>query len=416
MPILLLGALCILAFISPAWAVEPGQSVIEQRVINLPTGADANLDSLSATLTQGLDSDSAKAWAIYRWLTENIRYDMEGLKSGDYGDLSPEGVLRSRKAVCSGYSGLFKALGERAGLEVMVIKGYSRGGSYRAGEWSAQTDHAWNAVKVDGEWRLIDTTWGAGSVINGQWRKQFSDFYFLTAPDKFVLTHLPSQTRWQLMESAIGKAQFVDFPYIKSPFFHYGLRLDSNHHLVIPSQGETRVTLKGPAETKLIAKLMEDGRSLAQDLVLVQRSGDGFQIDSQLPRAGDYTLRIYARNDRDTPVDRYTWVLDYLIHAEQGLGEASGFPVTYNAFTQRGVYLTEPVNGQLQGGRNYKFGLKVPGAVKVAVLNNSQWHQLEAGPDGLFQGQVQVTPGKLSIMANDDGGNSYEKLIAYQVR
>ena len=29
------------------------------------------------------------------------------------------------------------------------------------------TDHEWNAVKINNKWCLIDSTWGAGSIIGG---------------------------------------------------------------------------------------------------------------------------------------------------------------------------------------------------------------------------------------------------------
>jgi uncharacterized protein (TIGR03000 family) len=41
------------------------------------------------------------------------------------------------------------------------------------------TAHAWNAVKLDGEWHLVDATWGAGGIKDKQFVKKFKDYYFL---------------------------------------------------------------------------------------------------------------------------------------------------------------------------------------------------------------------------------------------
>jgi hypothetical protein len=42
-----------------------------------------------------------------RWVTRHIDYDVSGFLSGNYGDFTPEGVLRRRVSVC----GLLKYIG-----------------------------------------------------------------------------------------------------------------------------------------------------------------------------------------------------------------------------------------------------------------------------------------------------------------
>ncbi|MBN1323301.1 MAG: hypothetical protein JW986_04780, partial [Methanotrichaceae archaeon] len=109
-------------------------------------------------------TDRERAYAIYRWIAANIEYDTEGLISGSYSDLSAEGLLRSRRSVCSGYTNLFEALANVSGLEARTIDGYSKGWGYEVGEPVGDANHAWNAVRINGDWQLIDSTWGAGYV------------------------------------------------------------------------------------------------------------------------------------------------------------------------------------------------------------------------------------------------------------
>jgi transglutaminase-like putative cysteine protease len=83
---------------------------IDMHALNTPEDKKKSIESLASYLTEPARNDREKARAIYRWVAENIDYDVQGLLHGSYGDTSPGGVLRSGKSVCSGYSGLFESL------------------------------------------------------------------------------------------------------------------------------------------------------------------------------------------------------------------------------------------------------------------------------------------------------------------
>jgi len=164
------------------------------------------VQTLAAYLVKPARNEHEKVRAIFRWVTENIAYDTDGYFSGQYGDLSPDGVLKSRRAVCDGYAGLFNMLGEAAGLEVVKVTGYSKGYSYAVGDtYDGTTNHTWNAVMIDNQWHLLDTTWGAGYLgENKKFVREFQEYYFLTPPEVFIYDHLPSDTRWQLLEQPVS--------------------------------------------------------------------------------------------------------------------------------------------------------------------------------------------------------------------
>lgn len=58
------------------------------------------------------------------------------------------GALVSHKAVCNGYSFAMKLLCNLAGLDCRIITGQGN-----------EENHAWNLVKLDGEWYHVDVTW-----------------------------------------------------------------------------------------------------------------------------------------------------------------------------------------------------------------------------------------------------------------
>lgn len=88
---------------------------------------------LASLLSPYAKTEAEKARIIYSWIAHNISYDVPALLSGNYRDLSPEGVLKTRKGVCSGYADLYKSLARAMGLDVTVIEGFSKGYSYVVG-------------------------------------------------------------------------------------------------------------------------------------------------------------------------------------------------------------------------------------------------------------------------------------------
>ena len=104
-------------------------------------------------------SELEKEMAINQYLCDTAEYDTAALENAgenDFEDVdeefndsfTPYGVLLNKTGVCSSYAGAFKLLAEEAGLECIVVTGYLDG----------ELPHAWNKVKIDGEWQIVDST------------------------------------------------------------------------------------------------------------------------------------------------------------------------------------------------------------------------------------------------------------------
>ena len=252
-----------------------------------------SIKELARILSSNAKTDLAKARMIYAWIAHHIAYDVSGYLSGNYGDVSPEGVLRSRKAVCSGYANLYKALAQKMGLESFVIEGYAKGAGYALGD-ETQINHAWNAVKIDGAWYLLDSTWGAGHLDNKQFVWDFNPFYFASSPSQFVYNHLPTDDSWQLLSQPYSKQQFDQLPEISPAFFEYGLSLASHQSHTIRAEKETEILLNVPENVTLISELSSQNSPLGDDYTLIQKRNNQTGIYVTLPSAGTYQLNIYA--------------------------------------------------------------------------------------------------------------------------
>jgi hypothetical protein len=187
--------------------------------------------ALAKYLEKPAKNELEKARLIYSWIATHIRYDDEAFNSGKYEDESADSVLVSRTAVCEGYSSLFQELGSLMGLEIEKISGYAKGYGYQPGDKFQDIDHAWNAVKIDGTWQLIDVTWGSSdSETTDKGLKstmRFDPYWFCVQPEAFIFSHFPESKEWQLTNQTITLGQYEILPFLHDNFFKLGFNSDN---------------------------------------------------------------------------------------------------------------------------------------------------------------------------------------------
>lgn len=285
---------------------------IDQYALGTPESAAKSIDSLAAYLVQPAKNDFEKTRAIYRWITQNVAYDFSAYLTGNYGSTRATDVLVSRSSICQGYSALFEALARSAGLQVVTISGWAKGYSYTAGDQIVgATNHAWNAVKINGEWYLIDSTWGAGSIIQQRFVREFDESYFFTPPEQFIYNHLPEDSKWQLLSTPFSKSDYSALPYIHSDFFKYGLKLGSNTRSIVSAKGSLSMTFPVPIDTYLMARISQGNVELSESFTSARKSGTSYLINATFPNPGTYILSIYARKGGEFGM--YDGVLEYKV-------------------------------------------------------------------------------------------------------
>lgn len=198
------------------------------------------MTGLTRELTDPYSEQLHKARAIFKWITENIRYDYKYYNRYYYKGKEPktykckddidceakkivwatkyvDKILRKKKAVCQGYSMLFKKMCDIAGLTSEIIPGYIRTEYYQVGT-TGKLDHAWNAVWIDSTYYLLDATWAAGGCGKNDdgkllyFQKNFDNYYWLTLANDFARNHYPKDNKWTLL-SNYTKDSFAANPY-----------------------------------------------------------------------------------------------------------------------------------------------------------------------------------------------------------
>jgi hypothetical protein len=184
---------------SAVWAKGP------EAALEVPLQYQEDPNKLADYLTGTANTPQLKAERIYKWITANINYDVFMLRAPKSAgrDCSPATVLQRRQSVCQGYATLFDAMAKRAGLQSEVVVGLAR-----SQDGGKSESHAWNAVMLDGEWKLIDPTWGAGYVNGEDFYRSPTEYYFCADPKEFLTSHFPDDSKWQMVEKPIARRDF----------------------------------------------------------------------------------------------------------------------------------------------------------------------------------------------------------------
>lgn len=195
------------------------------------------------------------ARAVHDYVADRIAYDVASYRAHRYPPQDAETTFRTRLSVCAGYAALFRAVGRAAGLTVEVVRGRAR---------HAVTDgmgegHAWNAVKLDDRWYLVDTTWDAGGVDDEGFHKHYGTSYFLTPPEVFLSKHYPDEDRWQLLPVARTPGEFLRMPPLRPQFFGYGLRLVSPDRAESDARAFVNVVIDNPRRVWMMVSVRTDG-------------------------------------------------------------------------------------------------------------------------------------------------------------
>ena len=104
-------------------------------------------------ITDGM-TDFEKELALHDALLRGVRYDEavydRDTPQGLPDNTNPYGALVEGYAICLGYAASFQLLMDLAGVECVTVVGASS---------RSTSDHAWNLVRLEGEWYGVDPTW-----------------------------------------------------------------------------------------------------------------------------------------------------------------------------------------------------------------------------------------------------------------
>lgn len=122
----------------------PGYIYTESEISEIQNAMEAGFQEVSSLIPADA-SDYEKVRIVYTYVIDNTQYQA----SDD--DQSIAGVFWKKEAVCAGYAGAVQYLLEKIGVPCIYVDGSTQGST---------EGHAWNIVKLDGEYYYVDATNG----------------------------------------------------------------------------------------------------------------------------------------------------------------------------------------------------------------------------------------------------------------
>lgn len=209
---------------------------LHPRVVSLPREQETDLVTVAKYLVRDERDPFQRIKALHDYVADRVAYDVPAYRSRSFPPQTPEAVFQNRKAVCAGYANLFAAMGQAAGEEIVTLTGDV---PTPTEDWEFES-HAWNAVRIEGEWYLVDVTWNAGHVSGDVFTREYKTEYLFMPPREFLQRHLPEEPTWQLLEKPLdrGEAMRQSRAYIQE---HHAHLLDPQKPRTERPAGEKRV-------------------------------------------------------------------------------------------------------------------------------------------------------------------------------
>lgn len=224
----------------------------------------SKVEKLATKIKKDFSLDKDKVRAAFFWLANNIRYNLEEYynptqrsyhfrystevekqqKLQAVKDKIVADVFNTKFGVCEDYAQSFKKICDLLNIEAAVIKGNVRNTPQEIGKPEQNTNHAWNGVKINGKWLILDATWAAGFAQNGRWVKQFDNYFYDIPTDKILKTHYPEDSLWMLRFGRMSIEDFYNQPIYGKAFLNSKTELISPKTGIINLKSSENITLK----------------------------------------------------------------------------------------------------------------------------------------------------------------------------
>lgn len=392
---------------------------IEKIIQTIPDRKKLTVSTLQQYLKSFADqtqlSEIEKAYLVYYWVSHNIDYDLKAFSKNKKSDSNPDSVLKSGISVCAGYSTLFHDLVTYLGIECVNIDCFAKGFGFQIGEAIPnKTNHQHNAIKLNGAWYLIDSTWGAGSVLNNKYNKDFNNFYFCTDPKEFVLTHYPTDPQWQLLQEPISKEAFSIFPFIDKRFFQFGFKSMNPFACQVTTEQLIDVIFYYDPDhdnnLKMNANLFLDKKQQTNS-ILIQKYSDYFQLRIILNKKGTYTAHFFAINGDDKD-SNFIQITELKINCPKKQDKPLALPKTSQNYGN--LVLEAPFCDRLPKNTNVNFRLFSLTVEVITIVINDEWIDVNRESDGYFNKSL-VVKGKEVKICEKTGGKYFPRYI-YDVK
>lgn len=171
-------------------------------------------------------SDVQRLRAIFTWVSERICWEE------DFdGQVDTRRVVQSRRGCAEEYAVLTCEMCMAVGIKCEVIRGYLKTpGEIPETGIMPRSNHWWNAVLIENEWRMMDCCLASPSNPR---RSSYSSagssvadfFWFLTRPTELCWTHIPEHHSQQHICPPVAHEILLNLPCVCPPYFRNNMEM-----------------------------------------------------------------------------------------------------------------------------------------------------------------------------------------------
>ena len=171
-------------------------------------------------------NDVQRFRAIFTWVSEKVAWeeDFEG-------EVDSRRVIQMRRGCAEEVAVLAMEMCLAMGLHAEVVRGYLKPpGATPEIDALPRPNHWWNAVLVDGEWRIMDCSLASPtnpkrSLYSSAASQAAESWWFLARPMEICYTHIPEHPEQQHICPPISPEILLALPCACPPYFKNDLRM-----------------------------------------------------------------------------------------------------------------------------------------------------------------------------------------------
>ena len=171
-------------------------------------------------------NDVQRLRAIFTWVSEKVAWEE------DYeGEVDSRRVINARRGCAEEVAVLVVEMCLAVGLHAEVVRGYLKSpGDIIDVDSMPRPNHWWNAVLVDGEWRIMDCSLASPtnpkrSLYSNAGSQVAETWWFLARPMEICYTHIPQHLEQQHICPPISPDILLALPCACPPYFKNNLRI-----------------------------------------------------------------------------------------------------------------------------------------------------------------------------------------------
>ncbi|MDR1973711.1 MAG: hypothetical protein LBQ31_03440 [Bacteroidales bacterium] len=393
----------------------------DPKMKNIPQNIEANRENnpdeyirqIVAYINENSTNDFERVKKAHDLVALLIHYDVAKLRTNTISAQDFRSVLKSKLAVCEGYSNVLKKLCDDLQIKCEIVSGFGRGVGVSpfTGDEPTNSNHAWNIVTINNENYLIDCTWNSGYMDGRTSKQEYSTDWLFLKPEQFIYTHFPENQSQQLMEKPLSSGEFSKLPFYRPKFFEIIDEISPN--LLAINKVKGKLTIECTAREGLEINFgiySENGSRQFPNNSFIQRKGDRYKAYFSFPSSENYLLRIFWKRAGDEA--------EYSYCGEIGIASSTGSTVKYpTQYISSGIEIISPIEMPLQRGKSYEFKVRADNKKIVALIYGKNFVQLTKGEDGVFSVEAKIPSNikDLSIGVADSERGYYETVVQYQV-